>query len=146
MAHSKLTQRYLRGLKPPAWRHYRGHYRAVLQGDHLVRRAGGEGLVEIGEAADGGAVHQLLIDLPLPAALVAPHEEHALFGRHFGETLADGVALHQHVGVVLEEEHPDHVDAVGAVFELGQDHLAELVGDGVALGGEDIRDFHWQAP
>lgn len=44
-----------------------------LQGNDLVRHVAGKAFVEVGEAADGGAVDQLAIDLTLVTALIATH-------------------------------------------------------------------------
>src|SRR3712207_7587273 len=63
------------------------------------------------------------------SALVAQHEEHAALAGDATEALAERVAGAQDVGVVVEEEHPDDIDAVVAVLELGQrseEHTSEL--------------------
>ena len=44
--------------------------------------------------------------------------------------------------VVVEEHHADDLDAVAALFELGQDHLAELVAGGMSARAEDVCDLH----
>ena len=54
---------------------------------------------------------------------------------HVGEQL-------QTAAVVVEEHHADDFDAVAALFELGQDHLAELITGGMSAGAEDVRDLH----
>jgi hypothetical protein len=40
--------------------------------------------------------------------------------------------LPQDIVVVVEEHHPDDLDTMRAVLELGQDHLAELVARGMS--------------
>ena len=43
---------------------------------------------------------------------------------------------------VVEEHHADNFDAMAALFELRQNHLAELVAGGMPAGAEYICDFH----
>jgi len=43
---------------------------------------------------------------------------------------------------VVEEHHADDLDAVAALFELRQNHLAELVAGGMPASAEHIRDLH----
>ena len=126
------------GEKPriPCWRLLRS------ERDHLVRHVAGKRLVEVREAADRHAGEQLVRDLALVAALVAAHQQHAGLLRDLVQAGADRVAVDQDIVVVLEEEHADDVDAVPLLLELRQDHLGENVRDVMALGGEDVGDFH----
>ena len=43
---------------------------------------------------------------------------------------------------VVEEHHADDLDAMATLFELRQNHLAELVAGGMPAGAEDVRDLH----
>ena len=48
----------------------------------------------------------------------------------------------QTAAIVVEEHHADDLDAVAALFELRQNHLAELVAGGMPAGAEDVRNLH----
>ncbi len=114
-----------------------------LKGDHLVRQVACQGSIQVGETANDGAVHQFGVDLAFITALVATHQQGILLGRDLRETLTQRITLHQHVVVVLEKEHSDHLYAVTVLLDLRQDHLAQLAGNRVPLAGKYIRDFHW---
>jgi sorbitol-specific phosphotransferase system component IIA len=43
--------------------------------------------------------------------------------------------------VVFEEKHADDLGPMCAIFELGQYHLAEFAGNGVALAGKMYATF-----
>jgi hypothetical protein len=62
--------------------------------------------------------------------------------RDLAEPLANGIALAQDVGVVVEEHHANDPNAMAALFELRQDHLAELVASCVPTRAENVRDLH----
>src|SRR5215510_11869134 len=108
----------------------------------LIRHVAGERLVEVREAADRHAFEQLVGDLTLVAALVASHQQDAFILGDLVQPRPDRVAVDQDIIIVLEEKHADHVDAVPVFLELRQNHLGKHVGDVVALGGEDVGDFH----
>ena len=117
----------------------------------MVGWGGGECGVEVGEATDAHALDGIdrlatpqfaLRQATLQRALVAEHQQHAVLARDLAQPLADGVALAQDVGVVVEEHHADDLDAMTTLFELRQDHLAELVAGGVPAGAEDVCDLH----
>ena len=61
---------------------------------------------------------------------------------HLCQSLADRVALAQDVVVVVEEEEPDHLDPMGTLLQLRQDHLAQLVRGGVSGCAENVGDLH----
>jgi hypothetical protein len=51
---------------------------------------------------------------------IAQHQQDLLFLGDADQSLAEGVALAEHEGVVVEEEHPGDVDSVAVAFELGR--------------------------
>ena len=133
---------------PPAWQ--RGACRD-LERDDVVGRVARQRGIEVGETADAhaldgvrrNAVGRLALGQPaLHRALVAEHQQDVLLAGDFAQPLAERVALAQNVGVIVEEHHADHLDAVTAIFELRQNHLTELITGGVAAGAEDIRNLH----
>ena len=72
---------------------------------------------------------------------IAHHEQHArLLGDH-RKTFADRIALSQHEGVVVEEEHSDDLDTVHSGLQLGKDHLRQFVAGGPWVG-EHVGDLH----
>ena len=106
--------------------------------------------IEIGKAADPHARDRAsgtaVAGSPsarraLDRAPVTEHQQDSLLRGNLAEALAQRVAGAQHVGVVVEEEHPDDLDAVVALLQLRQDHLAELVARRVPGGGENVGDF-----
>src|SRR5579884_1410809 len=134
--------------------HPRGTRR--LERDDLVGRIAAERRVQIGVAAHAHAldhVARLVLAVAdgcrqptLGGALVAEHQQHPALAGDLAQPLADGVALAQDVGVVVEEEHADDLGAVPALFELRKDHLAELVAGGVAARRENVRNLHIAPP
>lgn len=103
-----------------------------LQRNYLIRHIPCQALVKVRKTADGSTVDQLAVDLAFLAALIATHEHDVLFTGDFCRSFAEGVPFHQHVIVVFEEKHSHDFRGMRMIFELGQDHLAELVGYGVA--------------
>ena len=124
--------------------------------DDLVRGAGSQRLVQLGEAtgddsphgvlgfhASGAALLEVALCETAPdGALIADHEQHAAILRHLGESLTDRVAFSEAVDVVVEEHHPGHLDAVGVVLQLRQDHRRKLERRG-HIRPENVGNFHW---
>src|SRR5215213_2985450 len=126
-----------------------------LERDHLVRWVAAERAVQIREAADRDTLDHARYravarlaggESPLDRALVAHHQQDALLLGDLRQPLSDWIARPQDIGVVVEKEHPDNVDAVPVLFELRQDHLAELVARIVSARNERIRDLHACVP
>jgi hypothetical protein len=114
----------------------------ALESDNLIGHVAGQGFVEVGKAPDNGTIDQFAVNFAFIAALVTTHQQDFLILCHCSESFAEWVTFYQHVIVVLEKEHTDDFRAMGLFFELGQDHLAELVGNGVSLTGKNICNFH----
>ena len=126
--------------------------------DDLVRGAGSQRLVQLGEAtgddsphgvlgfhASGAALLEVaLCETASDGALIADHEQHAAILRHLGESLTDRVAFSEAVDVVVEEHHPGHLDAVGVVLQLRQDHRRKLERRG-HIRPENVGNFHWSS-
>jgi hypothetical protein len=117
-------------------------YDGFLESDYLIWHVARQRRIEIREAADGDTGHKAVGNLSLIAALVTAHQQHTAMLCNAAQTFSDGVAIHQHVVVVLEEEHTDNLDTVPPFLELRENHLGEYIGDVVALGGEYVGDFH----
>jgi hypothetical protein len=119
----------------------------ILQSDHLIRGGCREGSVQVWEAAHSHALDRMLHMArcwrlpPLTSGRIAPdglsggqaalqgtgitHQQHdVVLRRHFCQPLTNGVSLAQDERVIVEKEHRDHLDAVGARLELRQDHLS----------------------
>src|SRR5208283_2577682 len=118
-----------------------GHNRNRLQSYHLIRHVAGQGLVKVREAADWHTGNQLVRNAAIVATLITTHQEDVLPAGDFGQSLSKRIPLLESVAVVLEEKHADHLGPVPVLLELGKDHLAKLVRDGMALRREDVRDL-----
>ena len=60
----------------------------------------------------------------------------------FDQPLTDRIPRAQHVRVVVKEEHPHDINAMGPLLELGQNHLAQLVAGRVTGGRKDVGNLH----
>lgn len=99
-----------------------------LERDDLIGWIAGERSIEIGEAAhmhalDGanGAIAAVLVWHRQPAlvrALVAQHQQDALFGCDLAQALAEWIALAQRVRVIVKKEHAHHFGSVAFLLQL----------------------------
>ena len=84
----------------------------------MIGGRGGQCPAEIRETPDYSPIHQGFCNPTLIAALITSHQQHPLRAGDRCQALTQGIAPHENVIIIFEEEHANHIHAMHARLEL----------------------------
>jgi hypothetical protein len=103
-----------------------------LKRDDLVDADLAERRVNIREAAHNGFGNEIAVQSAGIAAAVAAQNHHPGFFRDVVDSLTQGIAFPDYLGIIKEENHAHDLNAVLAFLNLRNDHVMQDVESPVA--------------